>query len=316
MSRVADRSVPQASIGLLVRRPAVAGTFYPASADRLAAMVGQLVAAVDRLPGIADRATGGIPAGILVPHAGLVYCGTTAAAAWTRLAQPGAEVMKGNHEALTVVLLGTNHGAIWLDGISVWSPGAWRTPLGEVAVDDRLAAEIVRLGSPFLVELQAHELEHSIEVQLPLLQVIAPAARMVPLSVSCGRGARAMDAGRLLGALLADRRAAGQPVMLAISSDMAHYPPEDACAAVTRALLPSILAVDPAALSDAEAAVCAAHTRGLACGMCGIEPAVVGLAALRAMGVTRATSLAAATSADAGGPADRTVGYLAVRFDP
>ena len=49
--------------------------------------------------------------------------------------------------------------------------------------------------------------------------------------------------------------------------------------------------------------------------MCGIEPAVLGLAALRAMGVVRATVLAAATSADAGGPRDRTVGYLAVRFD-
>jgi AmmeMemoRadiSam system protein B len=80
-------------------------------------------------------------------------------------------------------------------------------------------------------------------------------------------------------------------------------------------LLPPILAVDAAELGEREAAVRGAGTRGLACGMCGIEPAVLGLSALRAMGAVRAVRLASSTSADAGGPPDRTVGYLAVRFD-
>ncbi len=83
----------------------------------------------------------------------------------------------------------------------------------------------------------------------------------------------------------------------------------------TEALLPAILGLDPAALAALEADMRLARIRGLACGMCGIEPAVLGLAALRTMGAASGTKLAATTSADAGGPSDRTVGYLAVRFD-
>jgi AmmeMemoRadiSam system protein B len=87
---------------------------------------------------------------------------------------------------------------------------------------------------------------------------------------------------------------------------------------VTERLWPAIAAVDPLGLAREEAAVREAGVggiRGVACGMCGIEPAVLGLAALRAMGASRGTLLAASNSADAGGPPDRTVGYLAVRFD-
>ena len=171
-------------------------------------------------------------------------------------------------------------------------------------------------GRPFLVDREAHEGEHSIEVQLPLLLAIEPAARVVPLAVSAGRGAGAIDAGARLGALLAARRAAGARIVLAISTDMAHYPPAGACEHATERLLPSIMALDAADLARREEELRTAGIRDLVCGMCGIDPAVLGLAALRAMGATAGSVLATATSADAGGPPDRTVGYLAVRFDP
>ncbi len=96
---------------------------------------------------------------------------------------------------------------------------------------------------------------------------------------------------------------------------MAHYPAAAACEAVTERLLPAIAAVDADRLAHEEAVVRRDGIPGVACGMCGIEPAVLGLAAMRAMGASRGTLLAASTSADAGGPPDRTVGYLAVRFD-
>ncbi len=165
------------------------------------------------------------------------------------------------------------------------------------------------------VDRDAHRGEHSLEVQLPLLVEAAPGARIVPLAVSAGTGRPAIEAGARLGRLLAARRSAGERVVLAISSDMAHYPPADACARATETLLPAILDLDPAGLAAVEADMRLAGIHGLACGMCGIEPAVLGLAALRAMGAVSGTVLAAMTSADAGGPRDRTVGYLAVRFD-
>jgi AmmeMemoRadiSam system protein B len=232
----------------------------------------------------------------------------TAAAGWRQLQVPETS-------PLTVVLLGTNHGATWLDGVGAWDTGAWQTPLGEVPVDEAIAGGIVALGPPFLVDLDAHDLEHSIEVQLPLLQLAVPGARIVPLAVSCGHGPRAIETGERLGSLLRDHLGRGVRIVLAISTDLAHYPSQALCERTTELLAPAILAVDGARLADLESAVRAAHLRGLSCGMCGIEPAVLGLAALRAMGATRATRLASATSADAGGPADRTVGYLSVRFD-
>jgi AmmeMemoRadiSam system protein B len=252
--------------------------------------------------------------GLLVPHAGLVYSGVPAAAGWGTLPATAAD---GTSRAAppTVVLLGTNHGAGWLDGVGAWDLGPWATPADTVAIDDGLTADVLGLGTPFTADPAAHIGEHSIEVQLPLLAAASPGARLVALAVACGTGPRAIAAGERLGRLLAARRAAGGPVVLAISSDMAHYPPAAACEAITERLWPAIAAVDAERLAQEEAAVRAAGMRGVACGMCGIEPAVLGLAALRAMGATQGTLLAASTSADAGGPSHRTVGYLAVRFD-
>jgi AmmeMemoRadiSam system protein B len=300
-TRASDSTAPEP-----VRRPAVAGTFYPGSAIDLEAMVDELFAAAGRLPGTRPSSMAA-PIGLLVPHAGLVYSGVVAAAAWAQLAVAGPSP--------TVVLLGTNHGAAWLEGIGAWDGGAWRIPTGHVTVDRELAGAIVSLGPPFVADRAAHAAEHSIEVQLPLLHAASPDARIVPLAVSAGRGAAALDAGARLGGLLAERRAAGTEVMLVISSDMAHYPAASACERVTETLLPAIMALDGRDLGAHEAAVRSGGVEGLVCGMCGIDPAVLGLAALRAMGARSATVLASATSADAGGPPDSTVGYLAVRFD-
>lgn len=303
-----------------VRRPAVAGSFYPADQDELCQLVDGLLANA-RPPDDAVAAVEAGLAGILVPHAGLSYSGHVAAFAW-RLA---AGVPPGNERssaaggampfgATTVVLLGTNHSCGWLDGVGAWDAGAWLTPLGEVELDESLAAEIVALGPPFAVDRDAHRSEHSLEVQLPFVRRALPGARIVPLAIGTGRGDLAVRAGDLLGTLIAERRATGADVRLAISTDMAHYPPAAIAAKVTDELASIILALDPTGLARREADIASSDLRGVVCGMCGIEPTVVGLAALRAMGVQRGVRLAAATSADAGGPSVRTVGYLAAAF--
>jgi AmmeMemoRadiSam system protein B len=299
--------LPSTGAGVEVRRPSVAGSFYPADRQELAALVDQLLGEADRLRLTTDPVDGSV-LGLLVPHAGLVYSGLVAAAGWRLLgtARPDAPA--------TVVVLGTNHGAAWLDGVAAWQTGAWRTPLGDLEVDADLARAILDLGPPFAVDHAAHSGEHSIEVQLPFLQTFRPAPAIVPLSVAAGVGDDAIAAGERLGALLGRRRAAGQRVVLAISSDMAHYPPSIECARATADLLPSILRLDPIGLAGTERAVADRGTPGLICGMCGIQPTVMGLAALRACGATRGSRLAAATSADAGGSTHRTVGYLAVAF--
>jgi AmmeMemoRadiSam system protein B len=290
-----------------IRPPAVAGSFYPAEPDYLGALAEELLGRAGRLAPAADPVEGNV-LGWLVPHAGLVYSGVVAAAGWRLLGLVPHDTLP------TIVMLGTNHSAGWLDGVGAWDAGAWHTPLGDVRVDAELAAAIVGLGPPFVIDRAAHLDEHSIEVQLPLLQAVELGAAIVPLSVAAGTSEAAIAAGLRLGTLLAERRASGEPIVLAISTDMAHYPADAACARVTTDLLPAILRLDPATLARTERAVVAGDTRGLVCGMCGIQPTVLGLAALRAMGATGGSRLASATSADAGGSTHRTVGYLAVAF--
>lgn len=302
---------PLATRGAGIRQPAVAGSFYPAEPALLATLVDQILDEAGRLPPASNPGDRGLDEpllGLLVPHAGLVYSGVVAAAGLRLIGRASPEAPP------IVVILGTNHGAGWLAGVASWGAGSWRTPLGDLRVDAELAGAILELGPPFSVDREAHLGEHSIEVQLPLLQALAPQARIVPLSVAAGTGKDAIAAGGRLGRLLARWRATGRDVVLAISSDMAHYPPRRACARVTDALLPLILSLDPGALATAEHALLKPAEPGLVCGMCGIEPAVLGLAALSALGATRGIGLAAATSADAGGPPGRTVGYLAAAF--
>jgi MEMO1 family protein len=281
------------------RRPAVAGSFYPADPARLRQLLATILGRAAEGHADDDRAQG--PTGILVPHAGLAYSGVVAAAAW-RL-----------QTARTVVILGTNHSAP-LDGIAVWDGGPWSTPLGDVEVDRELATAIVALGPPFVADQRAHRDEHSIEVQLPLLASVAPGARIVALSVAAGTGGLAIAAGARLGELLAALRASGSEVTVAISTDLAHYPAHADALRATALLAPAIVDLEPVEVAIRERALTRSGIPGMACGMCGIEPTVLGLAALAAMGVTGGTVLGSATSADAGGSLDRTVGYLAVEF--
>ena len=287
-----------------VRAPAVAGSFYPSDAGALATMVDDLLQAALPPADAVAAAAGGL-AGILVPHAGLAYSGPVAALAWKLAATLAPE---------TIVMLGTNHGAGWLDGVGVWEAGTWRTPLGDVEVDEDLAAEIVALGSPFAVDRDAHRSEHSLEVQLPFIRFALAGVRIVPLAIGTGTGELAVRAGDRLGVLLAARRADGARIALGISTDMAHYPPAAVGARITRDLALIILALEPTWLARRESDLASRNLPGVVCGMCGIEPTVVGLAALQAMGVQRGIRLAAATSADAGGPPSRTVGYFAAAF--
>ncbi len=317
----------EAGEALPARPPAVAGSFYPAGATALRSVVDELLArsrAAATPPSLAGPGRGSpLPAGILVPHAGLVYSGVVAAAAW-RLVGPAAGSSAGGSaaagavppaaevEPTTVVLLGTNHSAGWLDGVGVWDGGAWRTPLGDLVPEASLTQAVLELGPPFAADTRCHLGEHSLEVQLPFLSRLAPEARIVALSVGTGAGQRAIAAGARLGRLLAARREAGERVVLAISTDMAHYPAAHVAERVTATLLPLIVALDPEGLADAESA--SRGEPGVSCGMCGIEPTVLGLAALRAMGARDGVALAAATSADIGTDPRRTVGYLAVAF--
>ena len=289
---------------LAVRPAAHAGTFYPESPAALGRMVdGQLERAGSAAAPGAPTAR---PSGLVVPHAGLVYSGPIAAAAWSALAARPPAV---------IVLAGTNHYVGDLRGVAVWPEGSWHTPLGPIAVDAGVAARVLALGTPFVARPDAHLREHSLEVQLPFVARTCPESRIVPLLVSFESTRACSKAGERLGEVLRGLREAGEDVVLVASSDFAHYPPADEAEEVTRRLLPPLLALDGDELARREAELRFAGRPGLACGMCGIEPVVFALGAFRAMGLGPGWLLASGTSADVPhGDPGRTVGYAAVAF--
>lgn len=188
-----------------VRPPAVAGSFYPAEADALRALVDRLLAAAPAEAPAETPAPGACPKALIVPHAGYAYSGAIAAAAFARVARYADRFER-------VVLIGPTH-RVFVHGLA-W-PGAarLRTPLGELAVD----VEALRALPGVLAHPSAHAREHSLEVMLPFIQRLAPRAKIVPL---IGSDPSADEVGHVLEALWG-----GPETLIVISSDLSHYLP-------------------------------------------------------------------------------------------
>ena len=163
-----------------IREAAVAGLFYEANPSRLKA---QLVGLLPR----SSAQAGTRPKVLIVPHAGYVYSGSTAAAAYGLLAPLRDEIRR-------VVILGPAH-RVYLQGMALPSVEAFATPLGEVPLDQ--AARQVVSGMPGVcISDEAHREEHSLEVQLPFLQMLLTGFSLLPMvvgncdpeSVFCPRG--------------------------------------------------------------------------------------------------------------------------------
>ena len=185
-------------VEVTIRPPAVAGTFYPAERGELAWVVDVLLTA-------APQVAGPCPKAVIVPHAGYVYSGPIAASAFARIAPHADRIER-------VVLVGPAH-RVAVAGLA-W-PGVSRlaTPLGELEIDVAAIAGVPELAA----SVAAHAREHSLEVELPFLQRVAPRAKIVPLVV----GRAAPEAvGRVHDALWG-----GPEPLIVISSDLSHYEP-------------------------------------------------------------------------------------------
>ncbi len=191
---------------MATRRPVVAGMFYPADAADARRQVEQALrqAKNAELPG---PIYGGI-----VPHAGWAFSGPTAAHLFHALSQRPAPQ--------TFVLFGAVHR--WgVPGAGVYPEGSWQTPLGTLEVDQELAEALLRLGEGVVARApQAHEGEHSIEVQLPFLKQLYADARILPIAMPPLR--IAMDVGRLVAQAA---QATGRHAVAIGSTDLTHYGP-------------------------------------------------------------------------------------------
>ena len=253
-----------------VRPPAVAGTFYPGDARRLAADV-------DTMLDAAAPWTGAPPKALVVPHAGYVFSGPIAASGYTSLRAARGRVSR-------VVLLGPAH-FVPLRGLAAPSVDAFATPLGDVPVDTEARARALELPD-VTVDDTAHAGEHSLEVHLPFLQRVLGDFTIAPFVVG--------SAGAESVAAVLDELWGGDETVVIVSSDLSHYLDHDTAAERDGRTADAIVrgTLDRLAPDDA----------------CGAYP-VRGLLVSADRHGLHTTALDVRSSGDTAGPRDRVVGY-------
>ena len=256
------------------RPPAVAGMFYPAAATALRASVDALLAAAPALPMAQPKA-------IIVPHAGYIYSGSTAASIYAALAPWRQDIRR-------IVLLGPTH-RVAIRGLALPTGQAFATPLGTVRLDGPAMAALDELPQVSRNDA-AHALEHSLEVQLPFLQRSFDHFMLIPLAVG---DAEPEEVAAALECLWG-----GDETLLVISSDLSHFLPYATAQQVDGDTCRHILALD-------------AHLRpGQACGAYPIN----GLLLAAQRHGLQARLLACCNSGDTAGDRERVVGYAAFAF--
>jgi AmmeMemoRadiSam system protein B len=181
------------------RAAAVAGYFYDAAPGRLKHDVDQLLNAETAADGV-------IPEALIVPHAGFVYSGSTAASAYRQLLIDPDQVQR-------VLLLGPAH-RVYVKGMAIPSVDRFATPLGEIALDRDGLSQISALPAVQVID-EAHREEHSLEVQLPFLQTVLNDFTLIPVVVG---GADATQVAAVIDAL-----AGSEHMLVVISSDLSHF---------------------------------------------------------------------------------------------
>lgn len=259
-----------------VRPPAVAGTFYPATAHVLARDVGALLAD-------AEQAAHGkpVPKAIIAPHAGYVYSGAIAATAYARLVPARRTIQR-------VVLLGPVH-RVPVRGLALPGAAMLATPLGKIRVDAGAVAILAKLPQ-IKVSPEAHAPEHSLEVHLPFLQTVLEDFSVVPLAVG---DATADEVAQVLDTLWG-----GPEMLIVVSSDLSHYLSYGEAQAIDQATASAIV--------DLRTDI--SHEQA-----CGGTPVNGLLLAARRRGLTPQL-LDLRNSGDTAGDRNRVVGYGAFAF--
>ncbi|MHB1417349.1 MAG: AmmeMemoRadiSam system protein B [Chloroflexota bacterium] len=275
-----------------IRRPAVAGMFYPASPDALRRQIE--ASFLHTLgPGQVPVANAEGPhnlLGLVSPHAGYVYSGPVAAHAFAALAADGAPEV--------AVIIGPSHYGFG-PAVAVSNADGWQTPLGISPVNREVAQAIASAMPEKALSDGAHEREHSLEVQLPFLQYLfGEKVGIVPIVMAEQNLARAQELGNAIANALAGREA----VVIA-STDMSHYAPQDVAVANDRLVLAAIEDWQPDRLLQLAPYQVSA---------CGPGPVAAAMIACQQLGARSARLLKYATSGDASGDTRRVVGYAAL----
>jgi AmmeMemoRadiSam system protein B len=221
-----------------------------------------------------------------------MYSGPVAGAVFSRITIPH-----------TFIMIGPNHTGVG-STVSLMSTGSWQIPTGSLEINEGLAARLVaddRLRGLLSEDSLAHQMEHSLEVQLPFICRAAPETRIVPLAMM----SVPIETCRAVGEALAEAvQEAGHSVTVLASSDMSHYVSDERARKQDRKAIERILALDPEGLYRT---VMDEHIT-----MCGVIPVTTMLFAARRCGAGEAVLVRYMTSGEVSGDLDYVVGYAGV----
>ena len=270
-----------------LRRPAVAGLFYPEHPAQLLLAVQALLAEA-----VADGATPAPARAAIAPHAGYVYSGRTAARVFARLDVPRR-----------VIVLAPNHTGEGRarEGGSAFAVGTLRTPMGDVPVDEDLAARLLAECPLLEDDPEAHQREHAAEVMLPFLLARRPDVIVVPVVLGFADWTRCRRLGEAVAAVVPT---AGEPVLILASSDMNHYEPASVGTPKDRKALEQVTLLDGEQLLET--------TRRERVSMCGRAPAAVAIHAAKLLGATKGEVVDYSHSGMTTGDDSAVVGYAGV----
>ncbi|BBD73918.1 hypothetical protein HS1genome_2307 [Sulfodiicoccus acidiphilus] len=278
----------------MIRRPAVAGSFYEDDAEELRRRISWCFTH-NVGPGFFPRIFEGGPTNLyVVPHAGYIYSGPVAAHVYAELAARNSPQL--------VVILGPNHTGLG-SYVSVYPNGEWETPLGRVEVDNEAVIRLAHESEVMDLDERAHLYEHSIEVQLPFLQFIFGSSfKIVPIVISMQTPevAEYISEG-----ILRLMKLKEDNVVVLASTDLNHYDPHDETLKKDELALDKILSLDYRGLYSV--------VEEMGVTMCGYGPTMVVMRIAKKLG-KKARLLKHATSGDTSGDKNSVVGYSAVKF--
>ena len=264
----------------MTRRPVVAGQFYPGSAAQLRAMIEQMVD---------EKAAKEDVIGLVSPHAGYPYSGTVAGATISRVKFRD-----------TFIIMGPNHTGRGKP-LSIMRRGKWATPLGEVEIDTELAERLLAVADCLQEDEVAHQFEHSIEVQLPLLQYFREDVKIVPIVLSYASGDVYKDFGKYIAGAVRDLN---REVVIISSSDMTHYEPDEIARRKDAQAIEAIVNLDEDELLR--------RVNELDISMCGYAPTVSLISAAKELGAKNAELVKYQTSGEVIGDYSSVVGYAGI----
>ena len=272
----------------MVRKPVVAGSFYPADSSNLSSIIDQYLSRV-------DVELEGEIFGVVSPHAGYSYSGQTAAFAYKTL-----------RNKQLVILLGPSH-RYYVKGFSIYDKGEWETPLGKVKIDEDFASGLKSHSELIVNEPEAHSQEHSLEVQLPFLQKVLGDFKIVPIVFNADQPSLLELIANALSEELKDR----ENWVIVASSDLYHGYDYSKASEVTDKVNKYISGFDYEGLLEYDREM---RQSGV-CAACGCSAIAVLMQVMKNLGVDEVKLLESTSSGDVtGDKSGYVVGYGAWQF--